>query len=63
MKPYSLDLRQKIIEVYTKEKISGRQLAIRFKRLFLKKCKGEGSGRSQTCQPDSIGVFRSQLDF
>ena|SRR4028119_2391356 len=31
MKPYSLDLRQKIIEVYTKEKISGRQLAIRFK--------------------------------
>lgn len=31
MRPYSLDLRQKIIEVYTKEKISGRQLSIRFK--------------------------------
>jgi transposase len=30
MKPYSLDLRQKIIEIYEKERISQRQLAKRF---------------------------------
>ncbi len=33
------------------------------KRLSLKKCKGGGSGRSQTLKPYATGVFSIRLDF
>ena len=71
MKPYSLDLRQKIIETYEQEAISQRNLAKRFRvalsfiykllKLYLEKGtfepKSHGGGQSMKLSPENIIVL------
>ena len=75
MKPYSLDLRQKIIETYEQEAISQRNLAKRFRvalsfiykllKLYREKGtfepKSHGGGQSMKLSPENICIFRSYL--
>ena len=71
MKPYSLDLRQKIIETYEQEAISQRNLAKRFRvalsfiykllKLYREKGtfepKSHGGGQSMKLSPENIIVL------